>query len=143
MRNLIYFMGIASFLACMIFTVATSLTNPFYGMSESALGQATTYISTSNSGETTSFTYSINPYMYEVYDGNTTYSMQKKKATITPTGSASVGFKGYFGVSGSVTVNPEERVDVLKVDLGDQVNCIHGGYKECYKTAGKPTKIYY
>lgn len=40
MRNVIYSIGIASFLACMTFTIATSLTNPFYGMSEAALAQA-------------------------------------------------------------------------------------------------------
>lgn len=42
MRNLLYFLGITSFLAMMIFTVATSLTNPFYGMSKAALAQGTT-----------------------------------------------------------------------------------------------------
>ena len=34
--------GIATFLAMFIFTIATSLTNPFYGMSEAAMAQGTT-----------------------------------------------------------------------------------------------------
>ncbi len=42
MRNMLYFLGITSFLAMMIFTVATSLTNPFYGMSAAAIAQGTT-----------------------------------------------------------------------------------------------------
>ncbi len=50
MRKLIYSLGIASFLAMMIFTVATSLTNPFYGMSEAAIAQTTT--TTSSTGST-------------------------------------------------------------------------------------------
>lgn len=37
MRKLIYGLGIAGFLAMMTFTVATSISNPFYGMSEIVL----------------------------------------------------------------------------------------------------------
>jgi len=39
MKNAIYALGIASFLAMFIFTVATSLTNPFYGMNEEVLAE--------------------------------------------------------------------------------------------------------
>ena len=42
MRKTIYAFGIATFLAMLIFTIATSLTNPFYGMTEAAIAQATT-----------------------------------------------------------------------------------------------------
>src|SRR5690606_28476336 len=46
MRKIIYAFGIATFLAMFIFTIATSLTNPFYGMSEAALAQTSTTTST-------------------------------------------------------------------------------------------------
>lgn len=49
MRNLFYSLGIASFLVCMIFTIATSITNPFYGMSDAAVAQATTQTTTTGS----------------------------------------------------------------------------------------------
>ncbi len=49
MRKTIYALGIASFLAMLIFTIATSLTNPFYGMSEAAIAQTST---TTSSGTT-------------------------------------------------------------------------------------------
>jgi len=42
MRKIIYAFGIATFLAMFVFTIATSLTNPFYGMSEAALAQTST-----------------------------------------------------------------------------------------------------
>jgi len=39
MRNFLYSIGITGFLAMMVFTLATSLSNPYYGMSEEALAQ--------------------------------------------------------------------------------------------------------
>lgn len=42
MRKILYSIGIAGFMAMLIFTIATSLSNPFYGMSEAALAQGTT-----------------------------------------------------------------------------------------------------
>ena len=38
----VYPFGIATFLAMLIFTIATSLSNPIYGMSAEAIAQATT-----------------------------------------------------------------------------------------------------
>jgi len=52
MRKIIYAFGIATFLAMFIFTIATSLTNPFYGMSEAAMAQASTSSSNSGTGMT-------------------------------------------------------------------------------------------
>ncbi len=49
MRQTIYAFGIATFLAMFIFTIVTSLTNPFYGMSEAALAQTSTNCNFSNS----------------------------------------------------------------------------------------------
>ena len=51
MRKNIYAFGIATFLPMFIFTIATSLTNPFYGMSEAAIAQTS---STCSSGGSTS-----------------------------------------------------------------------------------------
>ena len=46
MRKIIYAFGIATFLAMFIFTIATSLTNPFYGMSEAAIAETLSLKST-------------------------------------------------------------------------------------------------
>lgn|SRR5690606_12807078 len=37
MRRIIYYLGIGCFMAILCYNVATSLSNPFYGMSEAAL----------------------------------------------------------------------------------------------------------
>ena len=54
MRKTIYAFGIATFLAMFIFTIATSLTNPFYGMSEAALAQTSSTCTSGGGGSTTS-----------------------------------------------------------------------------------------
>ena len=50
MRKIIYAFGIATFLAMFIFTIATSLTIPFYGMSEAALAQTSSSSSGTGTG---------------------------------------------------------------------------------------------
>lgn len=46
MRKFLYSIGIASFLAMLIFTIASSLSNPFSGMSEEALAQGSSLATT-------------------------------------------------------------------------------------------------
>src|SRR5690606_6101712 len=142
MKHVFYSLGITSFLVCMIFSVTTSITNPFYGMSEAAVAQATTYTSTTgiSNGNTS---YSINPYMYDVYEGNTTFTTQKKYSSFTESASFNLGFKGFVGATRISVKNPVGKQDVLSINLGDRVNCINGGFNECYATPGKPTKVYY
>lgn len=48
MRKIIYAFGIATFLAMFIFTIATSLTNPFYGMSTEVLAKAPILMTTAD-----------------------------------------------------------------------------------------------
>src|SRR5690606_9031848 len=85
MKKLFYSLGITSFLVCMIFTVATSVTNPFYGMSDAAVAQATTQTTTSGSnGSTTgnyggNVSYSINPNIYKVMSGRAKYTVSRKE----------------------------------------------------------------
>lgn len=143
MRNLIYALGITSFMVCMVFTVAISFTNPFYGMSEAAVAQATTKTSTDTKGSSTSdeiaFTHRPNTHIYWVetleevtlgrvtrYPYNTyeaevsaNYSFLSAKASMNHN-------RGFTQISSSKTYN-------------DPVVCNRGGGASCFKSPNGTT----
>lgn len=133
MRNVIYSIGIASFLACMTFTVATSLTNPFYGMSEAALAQATTTTSTTGTNGTT--TYSVNPYRFKVKTPDKLIEATSiRKRTWNFGLSVSGGNKGIFSLGGKFGFVPEETTRTTSEVYENPTICFDGGRTECYKT---------
>jgi len=147
MKNLFYSIGIASFLVCMIFTVATSVTNPFYGMSDAAVAQATTQTTTSGSnGSTTgnyggNVSYSINPNIYKVMSGRAKYTVSRKEGGSIDGGSLGFGYKG-FGIDGGLSIDSSEDIETMEVDLGPSTVCIKGGRSECYKAPNRKTVFF-
>lgn len=134
MRNSIYFMGIASFLACMIFTVATSLTNPFYGMSESALAQATTYTS-STDANVVSTTYRFNGNIYNVlYPNEVTITKTTTSPTNTFGGSIGGSYSG-FGAEGTFTRQQGSGQKSISVTYDNPTICNKGGVQSCSKSS--------
>lgn len=143
MRNVLYSLGIASFLVCMIFTVATSITNPFYGMSEAALGQATTYTTnsqSSNSGGTT-FVYVFETKRFIVQDIDQYTTSESERYDSYDVGSElSGGYPAIFGASANIKRNSGFKSTSTIKTYNNATVCKDGGYSECYKSSsGGPT----
>src|SRR5690606_39251098 len=140
MKHAFYSLGITSFLVCMIFSVTTSITNPFYGMSEAAVAQATTYTSTTGNSDG-NYSYSINPYRYKVHIGEATITYETEHSNITTQGRVGLTY-GLLNVNGKVTLNPVKTKNTISIQTDRAVNFIVGGFHECYKAPGLPTNFY-
>lgn len=144
MKHVFYSLGITSFLVCMIFSVTTSITNPFYGMSEAAVAQATTYTQTSTGSENSStdvaFVTVFNTQRFYVYDV-ATYTITESiiEDSYSVGGSLSGGYKGFIGASTSLSHNSGYKTGSTTETYKDATLCKDGGASECYKTPHGPT----
>ncbi len=142
MKNLFYSIGIASFLVCMIFTVATSVTNPFYGMSDAAVAQVTTSTTTSQSTSsgTTTFVYVFETMRFKVYDVDEyTKTASTRHDSYDIGGNTSGGYKGILDVGINYNKNSGFKSETSSKTFNNATVCKDGGYSECYKSPKGPT----
>jgi len=144
MKNLFYSIGIASFLVCMIFTVATSVTNPFYGMSDAAVAQATTQTTTTGSNGST-ITYEFNGNLYDIrHPDQVTLTRVKRKPSNSYKGTLGGLYNG-VGAEGTITHNKGYEENTVSATYVKPTVCNPGGDFSCSKSSEGETlfNVYY